>query len=66
MTVQELLNAIQSTAGTNGSQREVCFRAMFDIGAHSSAGDFEKEVVLKFSDCIVKSDHPNQIEIIVC
>lgn len=66
MNVQELINSIQSVAGTNGSQREVKFVAMFELAAHSSADDHEKEIQLKFTDCIIASDHPNQIKIVLC
>ena len=66
MIVQDLINALQTTAGANGSQREVSFVAMFDLGAHSSTDDFEKEIQLKFKDCIVSSNHPSQVKITLC
>lgn len=66
MTVQDLLNDITKAAGTNGSQREVKFRAMFELAVHTSTDDFEKQVNVSFKECIVASNHPNQIEIIVC
>lgn len=66
MTVQDFINDIQSAAGPNGSQKTVNFRAMFEVAVNTSTDDAEKEVNVSFKECIIKSGHPNQIEIIVC
>lgn len=66
MNVQQLIESIQNVAGPSGMQREVVFNAMLDIGAHSSADDFEKQIQLRFTDCAVGSKHPSKIEITLC
>jgi hypothetical protein len=66
MNAEELITAIKQTAGPNGLRNEVSFIAMFDLGVHSSTDDHEKEVQLKFNDCIVSSNHPTQIKITLC
>ena len=63
MNVQQLLNDIQSVAGPNGSQKDVDFVAMFDMGVFSSEDDQNKQINLRFKDCIVSSRHPNKIQI---
>lgn len=62
MTAKELITSVESVCNGN-LERQLDWAAMLDLGAHTSADDFEKEVSLRFKDCIVSSDHPSKIKI---
>jgi len=60
MTVQELVNNLQQC---NNSQAEVVFHSLFDVAAHSSVDDFEKEISLRFTEVEIKQHHPTKVQV---
>lgn len=65
MSAKELIRDIQA-ACNNNLDREVVFRAMFEVNVSSSESDEGKQIELSFKDCIIRTDHPSKIKIVVC
>lgn len=66
MNVKELITEITNAAGVNGLEREVEFRAIFEMGVSTSADDQNKEMTLSFDDCMASTSHPTKLQILLC